>query len=50
MEGAGPHLQQEVGAGSPGLHVPLRQALACSQSWAQVPHRCSDFLLSQEGH
>lgn len=46
----GPHLQQEVGAGSPGLHVPLRQALtvppACSPSWAQVPHRRSGFLLS----
>lgn len=37
----GPHLQQEEGAGSPGLHVPLRQALAvppaCSSSWAQAP-------------
>lgn len=46
----GPHLQQEVGAGSPGLHVPLRQALAvppaCSPSWAQVPHRRAGFLLS----
>lgn len=37
MEGAGPHLKQEVGAGSPGLHVPLRQALSCSPSWAQCP-------------
>lgn len=33
----GPHLQQEVGAGVSGLHVPLRQALA-------VPPACSAIL------
>lgn len=42
MEGLGPHLQQEVGAGVLGCtchsarHSRSRQA--CSPSWAQVPH------------
>lgn len=42
MEGMGPHLQQEVGAGV--LDCACRSArhsrsrAACSPSWAQVPH------------